>query len=381
MKIALLYYRLFDDDGKEQLIGGIETYLLNLAELCKENNWDPILFQSSHRSFRKEINSLNVIGVPIAGVKQRRQKNDLFQAAISYVDMKKDIIIFGADHCSIRTDNRRCIAIQHGIEWDKPAKHMANKRFFQEGVGAWLYKERVKSIWIKFFENCYNRVCVDYNFLNWYRATKATEPKGKIWIIPNFASFIGSLEQITDRDQSNNTVRILFARRFEHYRGVRIMAEAVKDILRCYDQVRFTFAGEGAEEEWLRKQFANETRVSFIKYLPHDTLDIHLAHDIAVVPSIASEGTSLSVAEAMGAGCAVVATAVGGITNMIIDGFNGILVMADTQSLLAGIKSVIDNPVLRRELGRRAHETAMHSFALDIWRKKWSQVIEEVARG
>jgi len=87
--------------------------------------------------------------------------------------------------------------------------------------------------------------------------------------------------------------------------------------------------------------------VTFTKYLPDEVLDIHLEHDIAVVPSIASEGTSLSVAEAMGAGCAVVATAVGGVTNMIINGHNGILAMPDAASVLNGLETVVSDPALR----------------------------------
>jgi glycosyltransferase involved in cell wall biosynthesis len=237
-------------------------------------------------------------------------------------------------------------------------------------MGAWLYKKRVVSVGIKSFENCYNRVCVDYNFLNWYRAIKSTEPKGKIWVIPNFTSSIASLEQMINREQP-----------FESYRGVYIIAEVAKEILRRYDQARFTFAGEGPEEGWLRNQFADESRVEFIKYLPSKALDIHLVHDIAVIPSIASEGTPFSVAEAMGAGCAVVATAIGGIANMIINGYNGVLVMPEAQALLTGITSVLDNPALRMELGRRAHETAKRAFSLDTWKEKWREVLEEVARG
>jgi len=134
---------------------------------------------------------------------------------------------------------------------------------------------------------------------------------------------------------------------FARYRGARLFGEAGLGILRRFPNTAVTFAGEGPEESWLRKQFAGNPRVTFTKYLPDEVLDIHLEHDIAVVPSIASEGTSLSVAEAMGAGCAVVATAVGGVTNMIINGHNGILAMPDAASVLNGLETVVSDPALR----------------------------------
>ena len=110
-------------------------------------------------------------------------------------------------------------------------------------------------------------------------------------------------------------------------------------------------------------------------------MHVHLAHDIVVVPSLGSEGTSLSVAEGMGAGCAVVATNVGGITNMIIDGYNGLLVMPTAAALTTALERVIADPELRQALGSKAYETAVRSFSLEVWEAKWRQVLEEVAYG
>ncbi|MBM3334883.1 glycosyltransferase family 4 protein [Candidatus Sumerlaeota bacterium] len=149
---------------------------------------------------------------------------------------------------------------------------------------------------------------------------------------------------------------------------------------RSFD-IRFTFAGEGPDEGWLRTHFSNHPRVVFSKYLPRDATDVHLDHDVAVAPSIASEGTSFSVGEAMGAGCAVVATAVGGITNMVIDRYNGILVLPNAPSLLAGMEQAITNAEIRREIGLRAYETARSSLNVSLWKKRWAAVIEEVCKG
>ncbi|MDR4499372.1 MAG: glycosyltransferase family 4 protein [Candidatus Scalindua sp.] len=388
MKVAIIYQRLLDYDGKEQSTGGIQTYLLHLGALCSKMGWNPVLFQFANRPFRRTINALEIVGVPVAGINRshllaplmfKSKKLELLMAAKREINVTKDIIIFGADWCSVKTDNRRCIAIQHGISWDLPTRYMTNRKVFESGWGATMGKWFFIRSATRDFENCQNRVCVDYNFLNWYRTTSGVATKGKIWVIPNFASSIASPEQITVRRRTTDNVRILFARRFTSYRGVHIMAETAKEILQRYDKVSFTFAGEGPEEIWLKEQFFEEKRVTFTKYLPHEVLDIHLVHDIAVIPSVASEGTSLSVAEAMGAGCVVVAAAVGGITNMIINGYNGILVMPDVSSLTAGLELVLKNADLRIHLMKRAYETAKEAFVLEIWEERWQKVLLEVA--
>lgn len=159
------------------------------------------------------------------------------------------------------------------------------------------------------------------------------------------------------------------------------MAEAARCLLERHKDVQFTFAGEGPDGEWLRTFFQDEPSVRFTTYTPDEVLDIHLQHDIAVVPSLASEGTSLSVAEAMGSGCAVVATAVGGITNMIIDGYNGLLCSPTARELTSRIDELLKDRTKRLRLGARAHETAEGAFSLSQWEQRWIKVIDEVIGG
>ncbi len=377
MNIAIIYYRLFDFDGNDQLIGGIETYILNLAELCHEQGWKTLLFQSANCNFENMIGDLKVIGLPIAHLPIPKQKNQLFKAACDAINLKNDLLIFGADHCSVRTESNRCISIQHGISWDLPSKYFTKKKILASGIGAVLKKIRIIRYAIRDFNLCKQRVCVDYNFLNWYRTMMVNKIDGKVWVIPNFSSFTVPIGRIS-RIHNGSPIKILYARRFTDYRGVKLFADVASELLERYQHIGITFAGEGPEENWLKQKFNNNNRVIITKYYPHESLNVHLEHHIAVVPSIASEGTSLSVAEAMGAGCAIVATAIGGITNMIIDGYNGLLVMPEAESLLVGIESLINSQDRRDQLGRRAYETVEASFNLKVWKQRWLKVIKEV---
>src|SRR5208283_908297 len=117
-----------------------------------------------------------------------------------------------------------------------------------------------------------------------------------VWVIPNCCQ-LAPRERIGRGDTP--ATRVLFARRFTMYRGTRIMAEAIDRVLSRRTDVTFTLAGEGPDEGYLLDRFEHCANVRFTKYRPEECMEVHLAHDIAVVPSVASEGTSLSVAEAM----------------------------------------------------------------------------------
>jgi glycosyltransferase involved in cell wall biosynthesis len=379
IKAAILYNKFFDHEGKELVIGGVETYLLNLARLCQEIGMSATIWQFSNQPFEKKSEKLKIRGVPVFHLPFKQRNRALFIAVQKELDADRDILIFGADHVSVPTKNPRHISIQHGVSWDLPVKYTTERKIVKYEWAAKLKKWRSIQAGKRHFENCPNTVCVDYNFLNWYRTTVTREPEHqRIWVIPNFST-IAPAEEVAQRNYENNTIRILFARRFVEYRGTRIFAEAAKELLKKYNQISFTVAGEGPDENWLRKMLASDDRVRFSKYEPDKTLSVHLKHDIAVVPSLASEGTSLSVAEAMATGCPVVATAVGGVTSMIINWYNGILVMPNESSLVKGIESLIIHDELRQRIGIKGYETAKAAFSLDKWNAAWKNVLTEVS--
>lgn len=377
MKAAILYYGLLDENGREQHIGGVETYILNLTHVCRDLGWDVTVFQYGAREFSTPMDTCTVKGVPAQGLSHEKKKARLYAAACEHLNPAKDMIIFGADHISVRTQARRTIAIQHGIAWDLPPQQLTRNPLCTFSWGRTLKKIKARRDAIRRFDNCRNRVCVDYNFFNWYRTMVPREPAGNVWVIPNCAPVL-SVEETAEPIPSS-AVRILFARRFVEFRGTRLFAGVVTRLLEQYPNVEFTFAGEGPDEGWLRETFARQPRVTIMKYLPQASKEVHLRHQIAVVPSLASEGTSLSVVEAMAAGCAVVATCVGGITNLIIDGHNGLLVMPDSNSLHAALRRLIENATLRRDLGATARRCAEVSFSLGLWKQRWRDVLEQVA--
>ncbi len=128
---------------------------------------------------------------------------------------------------------------------------------------------------------------------------------------------------------------------------------------------RIALAGRGRETERL-KQFAADQGLDRVHFLGHrpDVPDILAAADAWVMPSL-SEGLPLALLEAMFAGKAIVASAVGGIPEVIESERDGLLVPpSDPRALAAALARLMSTPLLRASLGRAAQEKATNQFSL-----------------
>lgn len=369
MKIYLLYRQYLDRQGTERKIGGIETYMDALCDLFKKKGLTPIICQFADVQFERVYDGKLVKGFPVDNVKS------LYGCIERKVDKDNDLILFMTEELSYRIDNVRTMSIQHGIRWDIP---YVGRSLLRNSLG------RIKQSCyaLKYFLQCDYSVCVDYNFYNWYKAIYPNADRKKIRVIPNFAREILSCEELEKKISGlgKTKIRIMFARRFEEFRGSLLFSRVMAGLLKTHKNIEVTIAGEGPCEEKMREILASYSdRVTFTKYLPSESFAIHKNHDIAVVPTIGSEGTSLSLIEAMAAGCLAVSTPVGGMSNIIIDGFNGLFSMPEEVELFSTIERAIhmvesgDGTLIRRGV-----ETIRTGFSIDVWEAKWSKFLDDL---
>jgi glycosyltransferase involved in cell wall biosynthesis len=112
---------------------------------------------------------------------------------------------------------------------------------------------------------------------------------------------------------------------------------------------RLLMAGEGSLLEAARERSAGLS-VSFLG-VRSDMPELLNACDMFALASD-WEGRPLSVMEAMAAGLPVVATAVGGIPEIVEDGVTGLLVPpGDTKALAGALECLVRSPQRRRQLG------------------------------
>lgn len=130
-------------------------------------------------------------------------------------------------------------------------------------------------------------------------------------------------------------------------------------------EARFVLVGDGPERgalEGLAKTLGIDDRVSFLGYR-EDISRLLSSCDLFVLPSL-FEGLPISVLEAMAAGKPVVATAIGGTSEAVVDGATGFLVPpADSSALAACIRRVISDRALALRLGQSGRARAVAEFS------------------
>jgi glycosyltransferase involved in cell wall biosynthesis len=104
----------------------------------------------------------------------------------------------------------------------------------------------------------------------------------------------------------------------------------------------------------------------------------HEEAHIGVVPSLWSEGTSLSCIEAMAAGCAVVCSDVGGLGNLVFPGFNGFLLPPNPEAFTRTVAELLSTPNMAGTMGLRGQQIAKSSFSLDTWEARVMEVTMDV---
>jgi glycosyltransferase involved in cell wall biosynthesis len=101
-----------------------------------------------------------------------------------------------------------------------------------------------------------------------------------------------------------------------------------------------------------------------------DDVAERLAQADVFVLSSRSEGLPLAILEAMAAGLPVVATAVGGIPELVADGETGLLVPpGDADALAGALRRLVADPGLRRRLGEAARARVEERFSLTAMRR------------
>ncbi|WP_145407143.1 glycosyltransferase family 4 protein [Paenibacillus xylanexedens] len=187
--------------------------------------------------------------------------------------------------------------------------------------------------------------------------------------------------KLNEQDASSRRVRILYPRRVSLERGIIPMMLAADQLLGAFPDLEIEFAGELVEGSTVGRSFRywhrTHPHADRIFHHTYDFRDIREAYhhaDIAVIPTIFSEGTSYACLEAMSCGLPVVASNVGGLNDLIQDGFNGLLVPPNQEALTAALVRLVQDRAERERLGIYARETAL-AYDLSRWKRKWSEVL------
>lgn len=371
--ILIVYNRLFDE-SMNPTIGGIQNYLIVLGKcLSSEGHCVSYLNLGSESNDSKCYKTFNVTNSELKyGRNNRRRVRKLVNECTEY----NSIIIWGSDSMRTYCKNRVNTVIQHGIGFDLIPDDKGIRKIIYKYFGYKFAKSLQRYNALKNFRTSDVRVCVDYNFLNWYRTFSNRRDEKNTHVITNFADISESNLDL-DRKYTASCSTVVFARRFVEKRGVAIMASSVDRIASTFPQTTFYFCGEGPLQYLVDDLCTKHPNVISERYAVGKGVQYHEDKSIAVIPTLGSEGTSFSLLEAMSAGCAVIATNVGGMTNILLDNFNGLIVMPEKNDVEKALVSLLEDPTRASLLGKNARKTAQAAFSLERWSNQWNNVIKQ----
>jgi len=172
-----------------------------------------------------------------------------------------------------------------------------------------------------------------------------------------------------------------FVGRLERIKGVEYFLLAAAILAADHPDVRFVVAGKGSREGELRALAADLGIAGRIEFLGHvDSVQSLLAVlDVVVVPSL-SEALGLTAIEALALGVPVVASRVGGLPEVVVDGVTGLLVdPADEAALARAIALILDDPPLARSLAEAGARRVEERFPVERMVDGYLRLYRELA--
>ncbi len=163
-------------------------------------------------------------------------------------------------------------------------------------------------------------------------------------------------------------------------KGLSHLLQAAVLLVRRFPRLRFILAGDGPDLNSLKELAAAlglSERISFPGYC-RDLPSLLGQIDIFVLPSL-TEGLAITLLEAQASGCAVVASRVGGVPEVIEHRRTGILVPPASPGALAdAVAALIENPALRRSMALAGRERVRKHFTVEQMLKQTGLVYAEM---
>lgn len=184
---------------------------------------------------------------------------------------------------------------------------------------------------------------------------------------------------------AQNKKVILCPRRLEKKNGV--VYPLLTLITLDNDDLILVYAGNGQErnkiENLIRKHNLNE-RVLLLGSVNHENMKfLYNAADIVLIPSVHSDGleeaTSISALEAMASGTPVIASDIGGLSDIIKNNFNGLLVPdADVDSLKEAILRLLTDLTLYDHISVNSTKSTFEKFSYISRSEFFLKIIETI---
>ncbi|RLI12685.1 glycosyltransferase family 1 protein [Candidatus Bathyarchaeota archaeon] len=269
--------------------------------------------------------------------------------------------------------NKPLISTIHSTEEGRSRGLHNPDSFLIDGIEWWMTYEA-------------RQVIVCSNSVKWEVESHFSLPHDKVTVIPNGIE-VSSFNLNINREEVKrrygikpNERIILFVGRLVPQKGVDTLIKAVPLIVQQHRDVRILIAGDGWSRNYLEelaRSMGLGDRIRFLGFISDWELeDLMVTADVLVVPSI-YEPFGIVALEGMAAGTPVVATNIGGLSEIIEHDRTGVLVYPeDPGSIAWGINKVLSDPKYADWLVRNARRKVRKAYSWEAIAKRTVEVYE-----
>src|ERR1700733_136988 len=214
------------------------------------------------------------------------------------------------------------------------------------------------------------------------RLLKAGVREEKIHLVRNgidlrpFDNAVPSLRDLT----SDGGLLVGLVGRLAWEKGIDIFLRAAVQVLAEFPSTKFVVVGEGPDRDRLER-LTDELKIreSLSMLGRKDDMPAIYASLDVMVSSSRQEGLPMAILEGMASGLPLVATDVGEVPTLVLDGRTGVLVPAEDENLLAaGIVELLRDSVKRTRLGGAARQLIEDEFSAGRMTADYLRVYAEV---
>jgi len=176
---------------------------------------------------------------------------------------------------------------------------------------------------------------------------------------------------------------LIYVGRLIDWKGVNFLIGSMRNVLKVYPNTKLLIIGSGPKEKELLKTTEKLKLMGNIDFIGEikntEVSKYYCVSDIFIIPSIVvgghTEGLGVVTIEAMACGTAVVGTCVGGIPDVIEDGYNGLLVPQKSSDEIAkGIIEILSNKKLKDDFIKNGINTVKEKFSWDVISDKFCEL-------
>ena len=172
---------------------------------------------------------------------------------------------------------------------------------------------------------------------------------------------------------TNGEFKILHVGRFAEAKNQAAIVESFEKFHNKYPNSSLTFFGIGEFFDSVKALVDSKNMSDCVIFKGVDskvTTRFH-EYDVFILPSL-YEGMPITIIEAMFAGMPIIATNVGGVSNVLTDQEDSILIPVDNDALVSALERLKDDAALRERLGRNALKNS-HKFSGEQMAKSYEE--------